>query len=301
MNPRLVEHHGVERPFFTWLFWLIMGSLYLGIVLSDTAHHPTRRVLLALPFCALGYAYTVAPKRLKIKRYTLPILKKDSVPIRIAFLSDIHLGPHQSRARLERIAQRTNAEHPDMICIGGDMVERESNVIKDLQALSSLSAPLGIFAILGNHDYEDRPFIVSEAMKTLGWIDAVNATFLITKASTTIELAGTDDPFFGHPDVQMLRSPHGVPRVILAHSPDTMLDLRAGDADLVLAGHTHGGQVRLPFVGPLMPIPQRGPQSWDRGLKRIHDIPLIISSGLGCSGIRLRFFCPPELVIVELV
>lgn len=301
MNPRLVEHHGIERPFFAWLFWILMASLYVAMLTSNVAEHPTRRIFLAVPFCVLAYAYTVAPKRIKTTHYTMAILPAGGTPIRLAYLSDLHLGKNQTTRRLKKIVARVQAEKPDTILIGGDFIDRESEDIVQLDALATLSAPLGVFAIIGNHDYEDRPQEIWKKIRELGWTDATSTLFTLTKEQTSIELMGTDDTFFGHPHVELLRSPHDLPRIVLAHSPDTMLDLQKGDADLVLVGHTHGGQVRLPFIGPLISIPQRGPQSWDRGFKCIHDIPLIISLGLGCSGIRMRFFCPPELVIIDLV
>lgn len=301
MRKGLVHHSGVERRLFTAFFWLLAGGLYTGVLLSRLPEHPYARIAFAIPLCVLIYAYTLAPKAIKIRRYTVPMLPPGGTPIRIAYISDVHTGDHLPQNQLKRVTQMLNREQPDAILIGGDMVEREAESVVQLATWDTLTAPLGIFAILGNHDYEDCPEAIREVYALLGWTDATNAKFTLTKGETSVELMGTDDTFFGHPNVDSLHSPHALPRVVLAHSPDTMLDLNAGDADLVLAGHTHGGQIRLPFIGPITRLPQRGPRAWDRGRKTANGIPLIISAGLGLSGPAVRLFCPPELVIVDLV
>ncbi len=302
MRKGLVHHTGIERRFFTAFFWLLVGGLYLGVFFTRRVpEYAYAHIAFAIPFCVLVYAYVTAPKRVKVRRYTLSLLPPGETRIRIAYLSDIHTGDQLPQKQLERVTRLLSHERPDVILIGGDMVEREASTIGQLKAWKSLMAPLGIFAILGNHDYEDRPKLIREMYAKLGWIDATNTRFTITKGGASIELMGTDDTFFGHPDVELLHSAHTLPRIVLAHSPDTMLDLQPGDANLVLAGHTHGGQIRLPFIGPIVRLPQRGPRTWDRGYKTVRGIPLIISTGLGLSGPSVRLFCPPELVIVDLV
>lgn len=236
--------------------------------------------------------------RVTVIQYREKLRPDAKVWLKVAFLSDFHAGSFHGRGCYERIAGEVKALHPHLILLGGDYVVDRAEPVADLESLKDLEAPLGKFFVLGNHDFLDRPQAIREALEGWGCADLTNRATKISVQGQELELCGVDDNWFGKP-VKPKRSSADIPHLTLAHEPDLLLDLKEKDTDLVLAGHTHSGQVRLPFVGPLIPIPAILGRAVDRGRKVVNGVPAIISNGLGESDGRLRLFSPPQIVIVE--
>lgn len=231
----------------------------------------------------------------------LPDWPRGQPPLTLALLSDIHLGnASMDRQRLDAIVDRVNALHPDLVLVGGDFLSaydkpRAPGRIRTVAAaLQRLVAPLGVVAVLGNHDSATAATVIA---KTLG--DG-GITVLQNEATVRgpLVIGGLGDGYSGNahlPQTLAAMAPlHGA-RIMLVHSPADTLKL-PGDISLVLAGHTHCGQIVLPFVGALA-IPSV-PVRYLCGV--VHDgaRTTIVSGGLGTSVLPLRVHAPPDLWLV---
>lgn len=246
----------------------------------------------------LFYASFIEPKRLIVTTHRVPLVRNPSAWVRIVFLSDLHAGEFRPPAWYERIASEVMALHPDLAILGGDYVVDRCEPVTDLRGLTNIHARLGKYYVMGNHDLLDRPGFIRETIQGFGYADLTNRTVMIESGGKTLELHGIDDVWEGSPK-QFKRSSPEVPHLLISHEPDTLMNIREGQTDLVLIGHTHGGQVRLPLIGSLWPIPSKMGRAADRGRKTIHGTPCIISDGLGETDGRTRLFSPPEIVVVE--
>ncbi|MBI5654995.1 metallophosphoesterase [Candidatus Uhrbacteria bacterium] len=255
-------------------------------------------VLALIGEALLIWGMFVEPHQVKVVTYREKLRPDAQAWVKIVFLSDFHAGSFHSKRCYERIVNEVRALHPHLLLLGGDFVTDRFEPVMDLENLKGLEAPLGRYFVLGNHDYLDRPQEVRKAIRLLGYEDLTNKSVDLTLLGRKLELRGVDDNWYGKPEI-FHRSSREVPHLTLAHEPDVLLDLKEGETDLVLAGHTHSGQVRLPFVGALIPIPAILGRAVDRGRKVVNGVPCIISNGLGESDGRMRLFSPPQIVVVE--
>ncbi|MEK7116030.1 MAG: metallophosphoesterase, partial [Patescibacteria group bacterium] len=215
------------------------------------------------------YGIWIEPRRLVVTRLREPLVAEPSVWITIAFLSDLHAGAFRRRSWYERIAREVEALHPDILILGGDYVVDRAEPIHDLAALAPLTARHGKYFVLGNHDYMDSPQEIRRAIAAWGYEDLTNRVVTIRAEGRTLELQGIDDMWYGIPK-RFARSSRLIPHILVSHEPDALLDLTEGDTDLVLIGHTHGGQIRLPLVGALWPIPTQLGRAVDHGRKIVN-------------------------------
>ncbi|WP_158595825.1 metallophosphoesterase [Oleomonas cavernae] len=216
---------------------------------------------------------------------------------RLALISDIHLGVFKGRVFLDRVVDRLNALDVDAVLIAGDLTGEPAEPLDYLFApLARLRHPT--YAVLGNHD-EQRPGppLGEELRRVLA---RYGVTVIEGKAVPVggITLVGLGDRWAGKDSPSFVATlPHDRPIVLLTHNPDTAMDVPAGTAALLLAGHTHGGQVRLPFLYRRM-IPAHPP--FDRGLVDWQGLPVYVTSGLGETGLPLRFLNPPVIDVLTL-
>ena len=239
---------------------------------------------------------------------SLPDWPTGAPPITVALVSDIHLGNAAMDAdRLTRIVTQVDSHHPDLVMLAGDFVAGHDPVAAVAAAkaltvpLAGLRAPLGVVAVLGNHDEWTRPRPIADALRKAG------VTVLQNEAVRRgpIAIAGIGDAFSGHDDVPKTLAalrPLAGARVALTHSPDLSPRLPATIA-LVLAGHTHCGQVLLPGIGPvLMRSPLTGQRLYDPryrcGIVRGGGRTTIVTAGLG--GEPFRVGAPPDIWLVRL-
>ncbi len=247
----------------------------------------------------LGYAVLVEPSRLTVKRYRRALVAEPSGWMKVVFLSDLHAGGFHPTSWYERISREVQALKPELVIVGGDVVGDLSEPIAQLVSLKNVNARLGKYFVLGNHDLVDDPVAIRQTLMEYGYQDLTNTACELLFDGRSLELAGVDDHWYGNPQLPARRATI-LPRLLISHEPDVLMDLKEGDADLVLSGHTHGGQVRLPLIGPLWPIPSKLGRRVDRGEKILNGVALIISNGLGETDARLRLFSPPQIVVVEL-
>ena len=228
-------------------------------------------------------------------------------PLRVAFLSDFHTGSHAHDVqRFADIVVETNRLRPDLVCLGGDYVNRMAyfggRVPPETTAaiLAGLAAPLGIFAVLGNHDWKYDGEGVRAALEAVNIRVLENGAVPIRFDGATIYVAGVADAITRIPAVRdtLAGLPPDAPALVLAHDPVSFADLPPGPY-VMLSGHTHGGQFQLPFIGPVVNMSE-APLEWTYGSVEAEGRRLYVTSGLGTSALPLRVGIPPEIVRLEI-
>jgi hypothetical protein len=272
----------------------------------------TRRHFLkrTLQYGALGLAasYPLFIERniVLTNKYRIPVpnLPKAFSGFRIVHLTDFHYGPLVPLKLVRHVVERANRLKPDLIVCTGDYVH-ERNSAKQIDEvwpiLSNLTAPYGIYSVLGNHDHW------ADTIRSDYWIkktrqDLRHKSARIEKAGSRFWLAGAGDLWEDHQSLDKLLDP--IPetdcRIVLAHNPDSADTKYAYRIDLMLSGHTHGGQVRIPFIGtPILPVRNK---NYSSGLKKSpRGCKVFISKGLGWALYPIRFNCYPEIAVLELI
>jgi predicted MPP superfamily phosphohydrolase len=229
---------------------------------------------------------------------------------RIIQVSDIHLDEYTEPFFLERIVHHVNSLAPDLVLFTGDFITRGAfsfitgshAVNRCAEILTTLTVPLR-YAILGNHDVTFNGPVVAHALATHGTPVLINQYVPIERTGARLWLCGVEDPGTSHPDLDLSipAKPDG-PVVLMAHEPDYADDVvahpRGPLVDLMLAGHSHGGQVRLPFLGPLI-LPPMG-LKYPEGHYRFNQMQLYVNRGIGTVGLPFRLNCPPEITVITL-
>jgi predicted MPP superfamily phosphohydrolase len=221
--------------------------------------------------------------------------------IKILHFSDVHLGYYFGIDDLTKLAAYMQQIQPDMICFTGDLVEKHLEQLqKSVPVLSKLTAPLGKYAILGNHDYWIDPNAVVRTLTDSGFTVLINSHAMIERDGDRIYVTGLDDILYGNPNME--KSLEGIPEnvfnILLAHEPDFADHASQYPVQLQLSGHSHGGQIRIPFYGHLI-TPPMGSKYVD-GINHVGDLTVYTNRGIGTTGVPYRFSCRPEVTVIEL-
>lgn len=261
-------------------------------------------LLLALAVPILGHRNAIADPVVRRANVGFQSWPANAPPLRVALLADIHVqGPDLTPTRMARIAQQVNAQKPDLILIAGDfsgdrtLRTRLYSEAEIAASLKSLEAPLGVYAVLGNHDHwRDGP-----AMKRAAAAAGIPVLANHAVRAGPLTIAGADDIHTGNADIGALaRSAAALPgpTVVLSHSPDIApaLPPRFG---LVLAGHTHCGQIVLPLIGYLATASRHG-ERYACGMVREPRRTTIVSAGIGTSVLPFRFGAPPDFWVITI-
>lgn len=258
-----------------------------------------------------GYVRLGEPNRLRVTRKTVPLPGRDGAdPLRILHLSDLHVHSRTSLARAERAVELGLRENPDLICLTGDYVTgRLRDASPCARLLERLPGAAPTLACLGNHDggawsgprggYEDVSF-VSRMVTDCGIRLLRNESAQVEVKGTAVEIIGFGDLWAAQMDAAAAFAPaadtRGALRLLLVHNPDGKDAVRPYDWDLMLSGHTHGGQLVLPLLGtPFAPVVD---QRFVSGLHRWEDRWIHVTRGVGNLH-ELRFNCPPEVSVLE--
>ncbi len=222
--------------------------------------------------------------------------------LRIAFAADWHAGPTTHREQIDRAFAALEQSDADLILLGGDFVgHRPSDVRRLASGLRALHAPLGVFAVLGNHDNHTHPGLVAELLAECGVRLLINEAITFPAPFERLRLIGLDDHTSGAPDATQLGIVAGATTILLIHQPSGLLDASSQRIDLALAGHTHGGQIVLP--GGYAPFAPSGALS-RRFLSGRHALrdggTLIVSRGVGTSTVPMRWNAPADLQVITL-
>lgn len=275
----------------------------------------TLLAILALLIALTGYMYSVAMRDPVIRRASIamPDWPKDAPPLKVMLISDVHVaGPDMPPKRLARIVAQINAAKPDLVLFAGDMVSDKAVAThiyggtEAMAPLAKLDAPLGAVAVMGNHDHWRG---LAEMRKGL---TAAGVTILENSAERRgpLIIGGVDDDFTRHARVTQtliamaaLDSSSPAAKLILTHSPDIMPELpKAGTLSfvpLLLAGHTHCGQIVLPLIGAVSHVSRYG-ERYMCGLKREDGKTIVVGAGLGTSVIPLRLGAVPDMWLLTL-
>jgi uncharacterized protein len=270
-----------------------------------------RRVCIALLaiLCLLGvWAFWWEPHRFRVREetLTLPGWPSELSGLRVALLADLHVGsPYNGLNKLREIVRRTNEAHPDLICLLGDYVKgripghwvRPSAFAKEL---AKLQAPLGVYAVLGNHDYWEPSEKVGEALREAGITVLEDQARRVTFRDSGLWIGGISDFRQGRHDIRgtLRQVTDPAPVILITHNPD-LFPAIPPRVSLLLAGHTHGGQVVFPFLGALI-VPSNYGNRYLKGAIEEGGRHLYVASGTGMSYLPVRFLVPPEVPILKI-
>jgi predicted MPP superfamily phosphohydrolase len=280
---------------------------------GDTRRRVTRRSFLkisALSAAGLAlYSAEVARHELSVEEHTIRLARLPEAfrGMRIVQISDFHYAEYSEAYFLREMVNRVNRLRPDMVVLTGDFVSSgplpiswaRRHAVGCAEILSRIVCPLR-YAIMGNHDViVGNPYVIGP-LQEYGIPVLLNQSIPLERGGQRLWLAGLDSADEGEsrPDQAIPRA-HGEPMIVLAHEPDILPEIARYKVDLMLAGHTHGGQVRLPFLPPLH-LPPLG-RKYVEGLFRQGETQLYVNRGIGAVGLPFRLNCPPEITVLTLV
>jgi uncharacterized protein len=270
---------------------------------------------------APGYATLVEPWSIKVRRYTVPIKGLDSAlsGLKMVQLADTHLGPRIPASFIEQAVELVIAQEPDLVILTGDHIHDGTSQIERAAELCSplvSKASIGVVGVLGNHDWWGGGHKMSMSLQSHGirmidndrvWIDANTKTLASESPNQGLAIVGLGD--LDEDAIDRQRAFRGLdplmPAIVLAHNPDTAeLNMLTGNdaprIDLMCSGHTHGGQVRIPFVGTPL-VPSLYGSKYAGGLVAGPVFPVHVSRGVGMSLLPVRVGVPPEISVITLV
>ena len=260
---------------------------------------------------AMGAAGLVAdglllePRHVVVERKTIAIndLPDAFDGFRICQITDVHHGPFTGLGFIKEVVEKVNSLNPGLVVLTGDYVDHSSKyIVPAVSALCRLKSSNGVLAVLGNHDHWMDANLTQEVFNRYNVPVITNSHKLIEIKDKAICVAGVGDLMEDSQDLKaaFYGVPADIPRILLSHNPDYAESMPASErVDLVLAGHTHGGQVRMPFsIAPI--TMSRYGQKYAGGLVRSASRQVYVSRGIGVVGIPVRFNCPPEITIITL-
>lgn len=255
------------------------------------------------------WGFVVEPRSLQNENYDIPLPRWPAAcdGVRVAVLADLHVGsPFNGPSKLRRIRELTQGARPDLILLAGDYVVhgvpggRFVTPETIASELRSLQAPLGTWAVLGNHDWWFDAPRVRRAFESVGIPVLEDAAVSVSRGPCRFWVAGVGDFWEGRHDVTraLAQVPESAPVIAFTHNPDVFPTI-PNRVNLTIAGHTHGGQVYVPLVGRPV-VPSNFGQRFAAGHIVEENRHLFVSSGLGTSILPVRFLVPPEISILTL-
>jgi len=222
--------------------------------------------------------------------------------VRIALITDLHAGRFVSLEYVRKVVETSNAASPDLIAVAGDLISQAAAVRPPLaDALRRLDANDGKFAVLGNHDYSVNSTKVRSLLAEAGIRELTNTSCILQRHGQGLCIAGADDIWHRPAPLGRILNgvPESVPRILLCHNPDYAARVpERPRVDLILCGHTHGGQIKPPLLPPpVVPVRHR---KYTAGLQVGPACQVYTSRGLGVVSLPLRFNCRPELPVILL-
>jgi len=265
-----------------------------------------KSTLYSSAFALVGvYPIFIERRKVLVNRYKIPIadLPYSFHGFTLAHLTDLHLGSFASNSFIEEIVHNTNMLGTDaIVCTGDYVLGRNTTEQIDIvwPILSKLKAKYGVYSVIGNHDHN------ADFNRSLYWLERSEQNIRhkckpIYKGKERIIIGGSGDYWHDQLNIDntFSSSDEGDCRLLLSHNPDALDTKFYTPLSLVMSGHTHGGQVVIPFFGPpVLPVKNK---NYSSGLITTAKAKLFISKGIGCSGLPVRFNCHPEIAILELV
>jgi predicted MPP superfamily phosphohydrolase len=255
---------------------------------------------LGIAWAVVAYGSFIAPHALIVHEEVVAIGDgAGDRSIRIALVSDTHLGGYRFQHDAARIIDAVNAQEPDLVLLLGDIASTLDGT-RMFAPFSELRSRYGAYGVLGNWDYGAGAVDVRKAIEGRGIEILTNEAFPAIPGDDALWIAGVDDVEYGTPDLAaaLATVPEGAAVILASHNPDIAHPAEEAGVDLLVAGHTHGGQIRLPLIGPVPPLPTELGRAYDKGLFEIGPMRMFLTSGAGESGPRARLFDPPEIVML---
>lgn len=265
-------------------------------------------VLFVIMILTGGYIFHIEPFQITVEYVEIETQKK--IPedgVRVVQFSDTHLKDGYAIAQLGRIVKKINGLKPDIVLFTGDLVDQMAafgDRDEIAPVLAKIEAPVGKFAIWGNHDYGGGGVrYYEEIIEASGFTLLTNEGVVITLPDeTTIEIAGLDDALFATPDTEIARASNANEDfgILMTHEPDVADRIAENGFDLIASGHSHGGQIWLPGYGPL--IKTILAEKYSRGLYVLKgESQLYVNPGLGTTKVQARWFNPPEITVFKIL
>lgn len=311
---------------FIIFFILILSGYWMRVIGRSFFCHKTEEerpktkivrlaILFALAtiFLTIFWGSFIEPRLIKIKKMDISLAttpRKESIKIVLA--ADLHVGHYKKMGFIRRVAEKIDAQSPDLILLGGDLILGKEKNAQYLLPLNDIARKYPIFAVTGNHefdlsfpgdpDYKDKTSTLRKLFKEWGISILDNQIQKIVLEEGTFSVAGVPDIWTGKANLGIINNfiDPRYPKILLSHNPDIILDRQAKNFDLILSGHTHNGQIRLPFIGSIASLPTKLGRAFDAGLFKLKNGYLYITAGLGEAGPRARLFNRPELVVINL-
>lgn len=272
------------------------------VATDDSGRPETPLRALALNLSEAARSALTEPFRLTIEHQQIFLrrLPRQLDGFRIVQLSDIHHSPFTSREQIERAVATANRLQPDIIALTGDYVSKERGYAAPCaELLGKLRARHGVYAVLGNHDHWTDASLITDLFRAEGMTVLVNQGMRFEKNEAAFWLAGVDDTMVGLEDLELALAGSSVDefKLLLAHNPIILRRAARAGVDLVLSGHTHGGQVSLRSERATPGRPRRRTL---KGLASEGETQIYVTRGLGTVVLPVRFGCPPEVSLLEL-
>jgi predicted MPP superfamily phosphohydrolase len=258
--------------------------------------------------------------RVRKEVISLPNLPSDLDGYVIMHISDLHFKDYMNKD--EALNSVISSQRADLVLITGDFITSDDDIDPVIDFLKKIKSKDGIFATLGNHDYVYSTILEAylfskirgdkknnvarliELLKRIGVRLLINEYVLIKARTSRIFVEGTDDPHLGYPLISDMDENYKKSdlKILLSHSPDMLYsqELKKKSFDLMLSGHTHGGQIRIPIVGPLATSTRFAQRNETLGLFKRDTMYVNVSSGVGHSALPIRINCPAEIVLITL-
>lgn len=258
----------------------------------------------------LGYSYLVEPGRVVVESVNLILQRLPKVfsGIRVAQISDIHMGGWMNKERFQQVADMIADQKPDILLLTGDYLighdfdEKSAGYLDELvEILGPLTKSIPSFGILGNHDYWTNVDAARRMLNSSNITDLTNTVFTISQGDEKLHLCGVDDVWMGNVrlDAVIDKLPNNGFAILLAHEPDFADESAlSGRFDLQVSGHSHGGQIVIPFFGPPI-LPYLG-RKYPSGLYQVGDMFQYTNRGVGMARLPIRLNCPPEITVFTL-
>ncbi len=260
----------------------------------------------SLLVCCYLYGTKIEPNWIEVVPIdlTIPKLTETFNNFKLVQISDIHLGDYMSESRLEKIARLVNQQQPNAIAITGDFITRKQKFITEnlIKFLHQLNSSEGVISILGNHDRgHQAEQKLEKALTESKIINLNNQIYILHRGEEKLTFAGLDDLYSGQPNLPKVieQLTDDSPVILLVHEPDFIdISAKTGKFALQLSGHSHGGQIKMPFLPPsVLPL---GGKKYFAGLHQVHNTFEYTNRGLGMTGIPIRFNSRPEITVFTL-
>ncbi len=262
--------------------------------------------ILTLLLCCYIYSAKIEPNWIEIVpvQLTIPNLSPAFNEYKIVQISDLHTSQFMPEKRLNKIVKLINKQNPNAIAITGDIITkyRRFNAKKIENTLSKLVSDDGTFSVLGNHDHWGKTTDkLKKALAKSNITNLDNQVYAIERGTEKLAFAGIDDPYWGQPDLDKIIAeiPDHTAAILLVHEPDYIeQSAKTQKFALQLSGHSHGGQIKIPLIDPLV-LP-RGGRKYFAGLNQVEAMLEYTNRGLGMTGLPFRFNSRPEITVFTL-